>query len=157
LQIAAQRASGALIGAGRAAEAQIDPAGVKRGERAELLRDHERRVIRQHDAARADANRFRAARHVADHDRGRRAGNARHVVMLRQPEALVVPLFRMLGEVERIPERVRRRGARGDRREVEDREGDHCLFTCCFRRCRAMGHSRKGFAFLLTAPRCPRS
>jgi hypothetical protein len=37
-QVAAQRAHGDAVGAGRAAEAEVDAAGVERGERAELLR-----------------------------------------------------------------------------------------------------------------------
>jgi len=40
-----------LVGAGRAPQTQVDAAGIQRLERAELFRNHERRVIRQHDAA----------------------------------------------------------------------------------------------------------
>ena len=68
--------------------------GIERFERAELLGDDERRVIRQHDAAGADANRRRAAGDVPDDDRCRRAGDARHVVMLGQPVARVAPAAR---------------------------------------------------------------
>jgi hypothetical protein len=50
--------SGALVGTGCAAEAQIDAAGIERGQRAELLGDHQRRMVRQHDAAGADADRL---------------------------------------------------------------------------------------------------
>ena len=46
-------------------------------ERAELLGDDQRRVVRQHDAAGADADRRRAGGDVADHHRGRRAGDCR--------------------------------------------------------------------------------
>ena len=49
---AAQRVRGQLVAAGRAAQAQVDPAGVQRCQRAELLGHHHRRVIGQHDAAR---------------------------------------------------------------------------------------------------------
>ncbi len=59
---AAQRPRGALVGAGRAAEAEIDAAGIQRVERAELLGDHQRRVVGQHDAARADPDGPGAAR-----------------------------------------------------------------------------------------------
>ena len=52
---AAQRASGAGVGAGRAADAEVDAAGVQRVERAELLGDHERLVVGQHHAAGSDA------------------------------------------------------------------------------------------------------
>ncbi|MND59011.1 hypothetical protein D3C80_501860 [compost metagenome] len=46
-----QRLHGALIGTGRTAETEIDPIRVERGQRAELLGDHQGRVVRQHDAA----------------------------------------------------------------------------------------------------------
>ena len=49
--------------------------GKQRLERAELLGDHERRVVRQHDPAGADADRLGAAGDVGDHDRGRGAGD----------------------------------------------------------------------------------
>ena len=42
--------------------------GIQRVERAELLGDHERRMVRQHDAAGADADGLRAAGHMADDD-----------------------------------------------------------------------------------------
>ena len=71
-RVAAERVHRQLVGARRPAEAEVDAAGVQRLERAELLGDHDRRVIRQHDPARADADRLRAARHVGDHDGGRR-------------------------------------------------------------------------------------
>ena len=45
-----------VIGAGRAAQPEIDAAGKQRCQRAELLRHLQRRVVRQHDAAGADAN-----------------------------------------------------------------------------------------------------
>ena len=45
------------IAARRPAETEIDPAGKQRFQGAELLGDDERRVVRQHDAARADADR----------------------------------------------------------------------------------------------------
>ena len=41
---------------GRAAETEVDAAGSERLERRELLGDDERRVVRQHDAARAEAD-----------------------------------------------------------------------------------------------------
>src|SRR4051794_37248503 len=58
-EAAAQSASRSLIAPGRAAETEIDPAGIEGFERAKLFGNHERRVIRQHDSAGADSNRFR--------------------------------------------------------------------------------------------------
>src|SRR5439155_4410678 len=55
-----ERSCGELIAAGRAAEPEIDPAGKERREHAELLRDLQRTVVAQHDAARADADSRRA-------------------------------------------------------------------------------------------------
>ena len=119
---AAQRAHRQLVGARRAAEAEVDPARVQRRERAELLGDHERRVVREHDPARADPDRLRPAGDVRDHDRGRGAGDPDRVVMLGQPEALVAPPLGVLGEVERVAQRLGRRRALDDRREVEHGE-----------------------------------
>ena len=98
---------------------------MQRGERPELLGDHERRVVREHDPARADADRARAAGDVRDHDRGGGARDAGRVVMLREPEAVVAPALRVLREVERVAQRARDRLALDDRREIEDRERWH--------------------------------
>ena len=46
-----------LVAAGRTAQPQVDPAGIKRFQRAELLGHHQRRMVGQHDAARADPDR----------------------------------------------------------------------------------------------------
>ena len=95
-----------MIGARRAAETEIDAARIERGERAELLGDDERRVVRQHDAAGADADGLGAAGHMADHDRRRRAGDAGHVVMLGQPIAAIAEAFRVLRERERVAQGI---------------------------------------------------
>ena len=52
----AQGGRGHLVGAGRPADAEVDAPGMERLEHAELLGDDERRVVGQHDAARADAD-----------------------------------------------------------------------------------------------------
>ena len=80
----------------------------------------QRRVVRQHDAAGADANRRRAAGDVRDHDRRRRARDARHVVMLGQPEPVIAPALGVAREVEGVAERLRGAPAFDDRREIED-------------------------------------
>ena len=69
----------------------INPARVESFESAELLCDDERRMIRKHYPARADADSLRAARDVTYEDRGRRAGDARYVMVLGQPEAAIIP------------------------------------------------------------------
>ena len=111
------------VGARRAAEPEVDASRVQRLERAELLGDHDRRVVREHDPAGADPDRLRAARDVGDHDGGRGARDPDGVVVLGEPEAVVAPALGVLGQVERVPERVARRRALDDRRQVENREG----------------------------------
>ena len=119
-EVATQRAGGRLVGARRAAEAEVDPAGIERRERPELFGDHERRMVRQHDAAGADPDRARAAGDVADHDGGRGTRDAGHVVMLGQPVAAVAPALGMLRKVERITECLGRIGAGGNRGKIEN-------------------------------------
>ena len=121
-EIAAKRTGRQLVGAGRAAEAEVDPAGVQRLERPELLGDHERRMVREHDPARADADRLRPAGDMGDDDGGRRARDADRVVMLGQPEAPVPPTLGVLREVERVRECSSRRRSVDDRRQVENRD-----------------------------------
>ena len=110
-----------MIGARRAAEPEIDAAGKERRQRAELLRHLQRRVVRQHDAAGADANGRRAGADMRDQHRGGGAGDARHVVMFGEPEAVVAPPLGVLREVERVAKRLRGRAALDNRRKVEDR------------------------------------
>ena len=52
-------------------------------------------MVGEHDAARADADRFCARCDMTDHNRRRGAGDARHVVMLRHPDAAIAPGFGM--------------------------------------------------------------
>ena len=78
---------------------------MQRRERPELLGDHERRVVREHDPTGADADRLRAGGDVRNHDRRRGACDAGGVVMLREPEAAVAPAFRVLRKVERVAKR----------------------------------------------------
>jgi hypothetical protein len=51
--VAAQRTHGGAIGAGGAAQAQVDAARVQLGQRAEGFGDDQGRMVGQHDAARA--------------------------------------------------------------------------------------------------------
>ena len=113
------------VRAGRPAEAKVDPAGKQRGQRAELLGDHQRRVIRQHDSTRADPDRGRTRRHVPDHHGRGRAGDAGHVVMLRHPVPAIAQLLGMARQVERAVQRVGGCAALVDRREIEDGKRNH--------------------------------
>jgi hypothetical protein len=60
---------------------------VKGIQRAELFGDDQRRVVGQHDSARAHPDLCGGGGDVADHDRPGGAGDARHVVVLGQPVA----------------------------------------------------------------------
>ena len=124
-EIPPECAGSELVRSRRTAETQIDPVAIQRGQRSELLGDHERRVIRQHDAAGPDANRARAIRHVSDDDGSGRACDPAHSVMLGEPESQIAELLGVPGENTRIAERLRGRGPLGDRGEVEDGEWGH--------------------------------
>ena len=77
-------------------------------------------MIRQHDAARADPNRFRSAGDVSNYDRGRRARDTRQIMMLRQPVAMISPFFGVLREIERVSKRRERIATFEDRRKIEN-------------------------------------
>ena len=109
--------------------------GIQRLQRAELLGDHQRRVVRQHDAAGADADRRGAAGDVADHDRGRRAGDAGHVVVLGEPEAPVAEAFGVAREIDAVAQGVGGRRALRHGGEVEDGKGDHEVLYVSSRWC----------------------
>jgi hypothetical protein len=123
--VAPQRARSALVGTGRAPQRQVDAAGIKRLQRAELLRNDQRRVIRQHDAAGAHANPAGAAGQVADDDRSGGARDPLHVVMLGDPVARVAQALGVARELEGVAQCVRRRLALDDGREIENRKADH--------------------------------
>ena len=91
----------------------------------EALRDHERRVVRQHHAARADADVRRRGRDLADHDLGRGTGDVREIVMLGDPIARVAEPVRKPREIERVAQRGRARRGGGDGRQIEDGKRDH--------------------------------
>ncbi len=86
------------VGPGRTTQAEIDPTGEQRVERAELLGDHEGIVIGQHDPARPDPDGRSRMADMREHDRGCRAADPFHRMMLGDPEALVAVGFRRLCE-----------------------------------------------------------
>src|SRR5205085_3653327 len=100
----AERLRGSAVGAGGAAEAQVDAAGEQRLESAELLGDGQRRVVGEHHPAGADANVRRAGADISEGDGGRRAGDPGHRMMLRHPEAVVAEPLAEAGEVEGVTE-----------------------------------------------------
>ncbi len=121
----AQRIGRRLIGPRRAPEAEIDPPGMKRVERAELFGDDQRRVIGEHDPAGADPDGRRAGGDMRDGDRGRRAGDAGHVVVLGEPEAVVAPALRVLRQIDGVAKRLGGVAPLDDRRQIEDGQRNH--------------------------------
>ena len=117
--VAAQGAGCLLVGARCTAEAEVDAAREQRFEGAELLGDHQRRVIGQHDAAGADTDARGRAGHVRDHHCGGCAGDAGHVVVLGEPVAGVARPVRQLRQFARVAQGVSRRAAGGDGGEIE--------------------------------------
>jgi hypothetical protein len=110
-----QRARRALIAARRPADAEIDPTREQRLQHPELLRDLQRTVVIQHDAAGADANARRAGGDVPDEDLGTGAGEPRRRMMLGEPVAVVAEPVTDLGELERLADGVGGRAAATDR------------------------------------------
>jgi hypothetical protein len=62
---------------------------------------------------------------VSNDDRRGRAGDARKVVMFREPVAMIAPLFRVLREIDRISEGQRGIATLNDRRKVENGRKNH--------------------------------
>ena len=98
---------------------------MERCERSKLFSHHERSVIGKHDATRAHTNALRAGCDMRNQNRGCGTGNARHVVMFRQPETLVSPFLRMSCEIECVDKGVGCRCSLGDGCKVQDGKGDH--------------------------------
>ncbi len=122
-QRAPQRLRGGIVAPRRPAQPQIDAAGEQRVERAELLGDHQRRMVRQHHPAGADADGAGAAGNMRHHHRGGGTGDAGDVVMLGQPEPAIACGFGGTGKVKAVGQRLRSGTAFEDRAEVKDRKG----------------------------------
>ncbi len=116
---AAQGLGGHAVGARGAAQAKINTAGVERFQGAKLLGDLQRGVVGQHDAARANADAFGAGGQITHDHRGGGAGDARHVVVLGNPEAAVTQRFRVLRQFQRVVQRGGGGGAFGNGTEVQ--------------------------------------
>ena len=106
--------------AGRSAKTEIDPAWIQCGQGAELLGDDQRRVVWQHDAACSDPYGACPGSDVRQGDRRGRAGDTRHVMMLRHPISRIAQRLCMTSEIERIAQRLGGITAFGHRGEVED-------------------------------------
>jgi hypothetical protein len=82
-------------------------------------------MVGEHDAARADTDGLCSRCDVTNHNRRRGAGDARHVVMLRHPNAAIAPSLGMDRNITGVVERAARIGAFGDADEIEDRQCRH--------------------------------
>ncbi len=101
---------------------------MQRGQRAELLGDDQRGVVRQHDAAGADPDGAGAGGDMGECDRGRSTGYARHVVMLGHPISRIAQCLDVAGQIERVAQRLASVAAFGNRRQVENRQRYHALY-----------------------------
>ncbi|MCY1170616.1 hypothetical protein D9M73_106960 [compost metagenome] len=119
VEIAAHRARDDLVRARSAAEPQVDPPGKQRVERAELFGNGERRMVGQHDPARADADGGGRIADMRQHHRCRRAGDAGHAVMLGGPIARKAEPFDMRCNVGGIGQGLRHTAAFNDGDEIE--------------------------------------
>ena len=100
--VALQGEGGLLVAARRAAEAEIDALRKKPGEHGERLGDLERAVMRQHDAAAADADALRRGGDRPDQRLRAGAGEHRRAVMLGDPVARITEAVAELREVEAV-------------------------------------------------------
>jgi hypothetical protein len=93
---------------------------MQRLQRAELLRDDQRRVVGQHHAARTHPDRAGRRREVGQQHGRRRTGDAGHVVVLGHPEPVVAELLGAPDESGGMCQSGTVAGALGDRCQVED-------------------------------------
>ena len=153
---AAQGAQRQLVGARRAAEPEVDAARKQPRQRAELFGDDIGRMVGQHDAAGADPDGLGAGGDMANHDRGRGTGDARHVVMLGHPDAPIAPALGMSRKIAGIVECAARIGVFGDADEIEDGKWRHRVLQESLRRreLRAGGYVRRRGYRTRAPPRC---
>ena len=102
--MAAQCAHGWLIAARCATKPEIDSSRIQRIQGTELLGDHQRRMVGQHNATRTEMQRGGIGSQITNQYGGRCAGDAGHVVMFSQPVAVVAALFGQSSEIKRVCE-----------------------------------------------------
>ena len=122
LDRAPQRSGRDPVGARRAADAEVDAAGVQRLEHPELLGDHQWHVVGEHHAAGADADPFGLRRQRRREHRGGGARDPRHVVVLGDPVAVIAEALGRAREVDGARQRLGVAGALADDRQVEHGE-----------------------------------
>ncbi|MNO81095.1 hypothetical protein D3C76_723210 [compost metagenome] len=121
-----QGTSGHLVRTRRTPQAQVDTTGIEAFQGAKLLGNHQRRMVGQHDATGTDADGRSATGQVTEQHSGGRAGDAVHVVVLGDPEAVVAEFFHVLRQVQRVAQGLRRAAVGTHRDQVEGGKFDVC-------------------------------
>ncbi len=98
-----QGRGGSRVTARGTAQTEIDASGMQRFENSEILRDVESTVMGQHDPSAPHPNPTGAGGDLSDQDLGRRASEAREVVVLSHPEALVAQAVGQLAQGDGFP------------------------------------------------------
>ncbi len=93
---------------------------MERLEHPELFCDDKRLVVREHHATGANTDGRRDIGKMRDQHRRRRAGDARHVVVLRHPVPEVAETLDVPRQIERVTEGVADCRSGRDRCEIED-------------------------------------
>lgn len=120
---AAQGGGRRAVGAGGAAEAEVDTARGHRLQGAELLGDDQGRVVGQHDAARTEADALGVGGEMGqDHGRGR-GRHSGHGVVFCDPVAVEAAVLGQLGDLHAGAEGVGGGAAGADGHQIEDRKG----------------------------------
>ena len=103
-----------------AANAEIDAVGIEGFEGGKDFSHLEGGVVRQHDAAGAEANVAGFSADAGEHDLGRGTGEGVHGVVLGHPEAMEAEGVDVAGERDGVGQGLRGRGAARNGRLVED-------------------------------------
>src|SRR5690606_3684619 len=122
--VATQCSGGQLVGTGRATQPQVNTAGIKRFERAELLSNGQWGMIGKHDATRTDADAISLAGHMANQYRSSRASYVFHVVVLGKPDAVIAELLDVSRRFNGAGNGRGSIAALDDNREIEGRKLD---------------------------------
>ena len=119
---AADRLRGARVAAGRAADAEVDAAGIQGLQHAEGLGGAESAVVGKQHAAGADAQAARFRAQPCEQDLGARVGERRDGMVLGEPVAVIAQLVGAARERERFLDRPARAEPADDRGLVQDRQ-----------------------------------
>ncbi len=125
VRMAAERRGGRRIGAGCPPDAEVDAARMERLEQCELFRDAERRMVGQHDTARAHPDPLGRGGDVGGEHAGCRRGDGGHVVVFGHPEAPEAEPVGVPGEPGGVRQREARGGAGADDGQVEHGQRHH--------------------------------